>query len=664
MKTIPILICVLLLLAGAGLSQAQTTIQSNGTGGGDWDSIATWQGAVVPGTLDSVVVLTGDSVRFSSAVPESCRSLNVIGILNVPAVTDTFVVTEVVRLPAGSKYYHASYSGTLPGATRVIDDASTVVFGSSTVGGPGNLEFGNVIIKRASGSNASGSLIINGDLTVDNAGIGNTFKGAIQDHGYISHVVHGNVYVLQGQWCAVDVGSDTTIGIWNIDGDVIATNPAPGGARVNPFASADAKGLAILNVHGNFLLGQGARLSAGTSGTRGYGTAIINLYKDFSLVNGAYTTTNHKGPLSINFVGTGTQTVTMDTNLNFAQERLYDTIAASSNVIFNIGSRTWRSLDTLLGTGGGAFVVNGSLWLQDSAQLEGTPEFKVNPGGRLIVGSPDGLRVMPDSTHGNVQTTGTRTFSTTADYGYASSFPQVTGDGLPATVRKLTVDNPNGVILGSSVAVTDSLLMVDGTLDLNGNVVSLGTTGTLSESPGNRVTGAGGTITATRTLNAPLVGTNIAGLGVSIGSSANLGGTTITRGHAAQTGIGGTGIERYFDIAPATNTGLNADFVFRYDAAELNGNDDATMQLWKSTDGGSTWEGIVEVNDQPGHKLTASGLDGFSRWSASDPSPRPWRRRRQLPDGRQVEHGFAPAGRPRRGENDALPDGDVECVSL
>ena len=290
----------------------------------------------------------------------------------------------------------------------------------------------------------------------------------------------------------MDVGSDTTVCTWNIDGDVIATGPTAGQARVHPFASADAKGLAILNIHGNFLLGQGARLSAGTSSTRGYGTAIINLYKDFSLVNGAYTTTNHKGPLSINFVGTGTQTVTMDTNLNFAQERLYDTIAASSNVIFDItGSHFWRSLDTLLGTGGGAFVVNGSLWLKDSAQLEGTPEFTLNPGGRLIIGSPDGIRVMPDSTHGNVQTTGTRTFSTGADYGYASSFPQSTGDGLPASVKELEIDNPNGVTLTSSVAVTDTIRILDGYLNLNGNVIDLGGTGTLVESAGKTVRGSG-----------------------------------------------------------------------------------------------------------------------------------------------------------------------------
>lgn len=615
MKTTLILVCAALLAIGVTLSPAQTTIQSNGTGGGDWDSTATWQGGVVPGTLDSVVVLVGDSVHFSSAIPESCQSLTVLGTFNVPTATDTFVVVNLLTLTAGSMYYHASYSGNLAGSSYAIDHASTVIFGSSSAGGPGNLEFGNMIIRRSSGSTAGGDLVIHGDLTIDNAGSTNTFRGARMDVGYRELTVHGNVYVNQGQWAAVDVGSDTTVCIWNIDGDVIATNPSVAGARVMPFTSANAAGLAVMNIHGDLILGQGSRFSAGSSSTRGYGTAIVNLYGNFSLTDGGYTTVNHKGPLCINFKGIGTQTVVMDTNLNFSQEPLFDTVVTTSNVVFDIGSHYWRSEDTLLGTGGGAFVVDGSLWLKDSAQLEGSPEFTVNPGAKLIIGSPDGITMLPDETHGNVQTTGVRSFNTAADYEYNSSYPQNTGDGLPSTVRVLTIDNPNGVVLTSSVAVTDTLYVLDGDLDLNGNVVDLGTTGTLSETPGNTVKGSAGTITATRTLTTPSVSDNIAGLGVSIGSAASPGVTAITRGHAPPKGAG---VERWFDISPTVNSGLNADFVFRYDASELNGNDDGAMQLFKSTDGGLTWTQFAAVNDQPGHKLTASGLDGFSRWSASD----------------------------------------------
>jgi hypothetical protein len=41
------------------------TIQSNGTGGGEWTTASTWQGGVVPGQNDTVIVLSGDTITHT-----------------------------------------------------------------------------------------------------------------------------------------------------------------------------------------------------------------------------------------------------------------------------------------------------------------------------------------------------------------------------------------------------------------------------------------------------------------------------------------------------------------------------------------------------------------------------------------------------------------------
>ncbi len=138
------------------------------------------------------------------------------------------------------------------------------------------------------------------------------------------------------------------------------------------------------------------------------------------------------------------------------------------------------------------------------------------------------------------------------------------------TFNNLTINKAGGdVQLSNNITVNGTLTLTSGDVDLNGKTITLGSSATLSETAGNTVKGTSGTITATRTLNAPSL-ENVAGMGAEITSAANLGSTSITRGHAVQTGSGNNSILRYFDITPTTNTGLNATLFFYYDESELN----------------------------------------------------------------------------------------------
>ena len=67
----------LLMLVVLFTTNLSSQIQSNGTGGGDWNTIATWQGGVIPGASDNVVILGTDTVTLAAA--GSCANLTLNG---------------------------------------------------------------------------------------------------------------------------------------------------------------------------------------------------------------------------------------------------------------------------------------------------------------------------------------------------------------------------------------------------------------------------------------------------------------------------------------------------------------------------------------------------------------------------------------------------------
>jgi hypothetical protein len=185
----------------------------------------------------------------------------------------------------------------------------------------------------------------------------------------------------------------------------------------------------------------------------------------------------------------------------------------------------------------------------------------------------------------------------------------------PAAAQTITVQN------GGTLTVENG-----GVWDLRGATVDLGGTGSaasIAEAGGGRFTG--GPLTATRDLNSPSQA-NPGGLGLVISSSQNLGATTVTRGHAIQTAPNGNeSIARYYDVAPTNNGGLGATLTFNYRDAELNGLSESNLELFRSTDGGSTWtERGQDDRDATANTVTLNGVDQLSRWTlGSENSPLP-----------------------------------------
>ena len=203
---------------------------------------------------------------------------------------------------------------------------------------------------------------------------------------------------------------------------------------------------------------------------------------------------------------------------------------------------------------------------------------------------------------------------------FNGSTPQTIGGTAAIVIDYLTINSTGGVSLAKDLTINSLVTMTSGTLDLNGKTLTLGTTASISESAGNVIKGTAGTITTTRTLGTGSLG-NVAGLGAEITVGSALGVTTITRGHTVQTGNSQNSINRYFDISPATNTGLNATLVFHYDNTELNGITASNLTFFRSTDSGTSWTlifGGVQSSGTGVGTVTLNGINSFSRWTLGD----------------------------------------------
>ncbi len=93
-------------------------------------------------------------------------------------------------------------------------------------------------------------------------------------------------------------------------------------------------------------------------------------------------------------------------------------------------------------------------------------------GAKLRIGAAAGIAASAAS--GPIQTS-TRSFSTTATYAYEGSVAQNSGDGLPANVSGLIINNAAGLTLNGSVQANDSLNLTNGVISTTAsNMLTVG----------------------------------------------------------------------------------------------------------------------------------------------------------------------------------------------
>jgi Secretion system C-terminal sorting domain len=204
--------------------------------------------------------------------------------------------------------------------------------------------------------------------------------------------------------------------------------------------------------------------------------------------------------------------------------------------------------------------------------------------------------------------------------GDATDAQSAIGGSSTTTFYNLKINKTsNGTQLNQLIQVDNELQMTSGNLDLNNNDLLLGNSNSaiMSESSTSYIHGStGGEVITTVSLNAP-TGENPGNIGVAITSAANLGSTTIYRGHVVQDVNGETSIERYYDIVPTNNSGLDATIQFYYFDHELNGIPEADLAPFEY-DGVDWTEYVANDANQTTNFVEAIGIDVFYFWTLAE----------------------------------------------
>jgi hypothetical protein len=391
-------------------------------------------------TIDSGGTVTVNATRTWTIANGAGTDLTVNGtVVNAGTITPT----GTIAFNSGSIYQHSQNGGTIPVATWNAGSEVQVTGVTATAPAGLNQSFANFTWN----SPQTARVDLNGALTT----------------------IHGNLKVLL-----------TTSG----------TPSCTTGYRSLAFA-APASGTTTITIDGDFI-GSGntsINLNRGTGGT-----VVVNVGGNFNFTGGYFMSQDGAGNATVstlNFTGAGKtffEAATGGTGgtgggwLDFTCG-----IAEKSNVGFHVNngaSLTMSSDFPLLTTS--TFSADSGGTLNTGTYTVTGNSFTLASGGSLGIGSAAGIT--SSGATGNIQTT-TRNYNTGANYTYNGSAAQVTGNGLPATVNNLTINNASGVTLTNSTTVTGALgitgaLTVSsgvtlaktgtGTITLNGNLINNG----------------------------------------------------------------------------------------------------------------------------------------------------------------------------------------------
>ncbi len=231
-----------------------------------------------------------------------------------------------------------------------------------------------------------------------------------------------------------------------------------------------------LNIRGLFTLGTATTYLGSTN------NPTVNLGGNFYSPTPSGIFTSGTGLFRMN--GTVDQTIQSLTDLTFN----------GGLSIANSGGAIVTNINAVITIPAGDVMTinNGAVFHARTNIINGAGTFTLAAGGTLGIGSVDGIAATGTNS-GNIQTTAARNYNTGANYVYNGVANQAAGNGLPATVNNLIVDNTGGggnntVTMSSSTSVSGNLSISNGILDLATFTANRGSAGgTLTVSDGTRL---------------------------------------------------------------------------------------------------------------------------------------------------------------------------------
>lgn len=354
---------------------------------------------------------------------------------------------------AGSTYEHNVNGSSIPEASW--NTSSTCLITGMTNSLPNDLDqdFGNLTFNSTS-QTAHFKLNdddddelgeIDGNLTVISTGTGsitlnkNSYSSISVEGDYIHQ--GGTVYITEGKDCNMNVGGSCRI--------------SSGTFAMTSSAGSNGDGCPTLNISEDLIIEGGTfdmSRYTGNSSSKGKGT--VKLRGDLLLTSGTITeTASGSGKGILKFTG--------NTSQNFV-----NTGTISNTIDFEIEEDAHVNLGEYLITGSGSFSASSDCVMR--------------------IGSHNGITA--SGANGNIQVSGSRTYSADASYIYDGTSAQVTGNGLPSTVKNLSFNNTAGVTLSADVSVITNLALESGVVSTGSNTLIVGTsvlnTGSVSRTDG------------------------------------------------------------------------------------------------------------------------------------------------------------------------------------
>ena len=655
-------------VAGSIVMQPGTTLNANGLNlslGGDWSD----NGTFTPGPS---VTFNGSALQsLTKPGGETFNGLTVsktggILTLNNPATVNTSFSLAQGTLAIGTNTLTLN-SGVTGGGTLTSAGAGTVNYsqgsaGQSVLAGTyGNLVFSNFTKTLA----PSGTIGIAGTFTPGSAA-GHTITGSTIDFNGGSQTIPPFTYnnlTLSGSGTKTGSGTITVSGNLTNNSGIVFPGTTTLGLNGTTHTNSGTLSAATLAVGSGATLTNTGTVTASTAmtgaGTFTQGaTGILNIGGTADITNlnasSSGNTVNYAGAsqtvkaipyyhLTLSGSGTPALTGVSSVNGDFTLSGTVTPVAATGMTIggnFTIGTGTsfnagsfshslagnWSNSGTF-NAGSGTIILNGT-----SAQTMSGSTFS-----NLTINNISGVSMLGDETVANTLTLANGAFSIGAHTltltgslsaaagtlaGGTSSNVVVSGSApalsVPAiTLNNLTLNRANGASLSGDAVVNGALTITNGTLTTGTQTITLGPAGTLSEVAGQPVLG---TISTTRNVTATSGTVSFGNIGVDITLNGVAPGNTTVLRKTGTVSVGGghTSIKRYFDITPATNSGLNAGLVVHYDTTEVNFQNPDIFELYRSRDNGATWNNLGGTVNTASRTITALGLNDFSRWTVAD----------------------------------------------